>query len=96
MVLLGGVGTVSGGIVGAAIYRSLSIWVVSHTDYSKLVLGALIILLVVLFPKGLVGAFEAWRSARTPLAASMGETHEHSRCRGASASPIPASKRSGT
>ena len=66
MVLLGGVGTVSGGVVGAAIYRSLSIWVISHTDYSKLVLGALIILLVVLFPKGLVGAFEAWRSARTP------------------------------
>jgi branched-chain amino acid transport system permease protein len=66
MVLLGGVGTVSGGVVGAAIYRSLSIWVISHTDYSKLVLGALIILLVVLFPKGIVGAFEAWRSARAP------------------------------
>ena len=67
MVLLGGVDTVSGGVVGAAIYRSLSIWVISHTDYSKLVLGALIILLVVLFPKGLVGAFEAWRSARAPV-----------------------------
>jgi branched-chain amino acid transport system permease protein len=66
MVLLGGVGTVSGGVVGAAIYRSLSIWVISHTDYSKLVLGALIILLVVLFPQGLVGAFEAWRSSRAP------------------------------
>jgi branched-chain amino acid transport system permease protein len=66
MVLLGGVGTVSGGVVGAAIYRSLSIWVISHTDHSKLVLGALIILLVVLFPTGLVGQFEAWRSARTP------------------------------
>ena len=73
MVLLGGVDTVSGGIVGAAIYRSLSIWVISHTDYSKLVLGALIILLVVLFPKGLVGAFEAWRSARAP-ARLLGET----------------------
>ena len=66
MVLLGGVGTVSGGGVGAAIYRSLSIWVISHTDYSKLVLGALIILLVVLFPNGLVGQFQAWRSARAP------------------------------
>jgi branched-chain amino acid transport system permease protein len=64
MVLLGGVGTASGGVVGAAIYRSLSIWVISHTDYSKLVLGVLIILLVVLFPKGLVGALESWRSAR--------------------------------
>jgi branched-chain amino acid transport system permease protein len=40
--------------------------VISHTDYSKLVLGALIILLVVQFPKGLVGQFEAWRSARAP------------------------------
>jgi branched-chain amino acid transport system permease protein len=66
MVLLGGVGTVSGGIFGAALYKSLSIWVISHTDYSKLVLGILIILLVVLFPKGLVGAFETWRSARRP------------------------------
>ena len=66
MVLLGGVGAVSGGVVGAAIYRSLSIWVISHTDYSKLVLGVLIVLLVVLFPRGLVGAFETWRSARAP------------------------------
>ena len=63
----------SGGVVGAAIYRSLSIWVISHTDYSKLVLGALIILLVVLFPKGLVGQYQAWRSARTPSHA-LGES----------------------
>ena len=77
MVLLGGVGTVSGGVVGAAIYRSLSIWVISHTDYSKLVLGALIILLVVLFPKGLVGQLQAWRSARAP--SSPWRSHEHSR-----------------
>jgi branched-chain amino acid transport system permease protein len=64
MVLLGGVGTVSGGIVGAALYRSLSIWVISHTDYSKLALGLFIVALVVLFPKGVVGAFETWRTAR--------------------------------
>jgi len=64
MALLGGVGAVSGGVVGAAIYRTLSIWVVSHTDYSKLVLGVLIILLVVTFPRGLAGAFEVWRGGR--------------------------------
>jgi branched-chain amino acid transport system permease protein len=73
MVLLGGVETASGGIVGAAIYRSLSIWVISHTDYSKLVLGALIILLVVLFPKGLIGAFEA-RRGRRALSPVLGES----------------------
>jgi branched-chain amino acid transport system permease protein len=62
MVLLGGVGTVAGGGVGAALYKSLSIWVISHTDYSKLVLGLLIIVLVSVFPQGVLGAFANWRS----------------------------------
>jgi len=57
MVLLGGVETVSGPIVGASVYKLLSIWLVSHTDYSKLVLGLVIIGLVLLFPKGIVGSF---------------------------------------
>jgi len=61
MVLLGGVGTVSGGIVGAALYKTLSIWVISHTDYSKLVIGLLIIALVSLFPQGILGALAGWR-----------------------------------
>jgi branched-chain amino acid transport system permease protein len=61
MVLLGGVGTVSGGIVGAALYKTLSIWVISHTDYSKLVIGVLIVVLVSLFPQGVLGAFAIWR-----------------------------------
>ncbi|HLJ70277.1 MAG TPA: ABC transporter permease, partial [Roseiarcus sp.] len=62
MVLLGGVGTVSGGVIGALIYKTLSIFVVSQTDYSKLVLGLLIVALVALFPQGLLGAWQAWRS----------------------------------
>jgi branched-chain amino acid transport system permease protein len=61
MVLLGGVGTVSGGVLGAALYKTLSIWVISHTDYSKLVIGVLIVVLVSLFPQGLLGAFAMWR-----------------------------------
>lgn len=64
MVLLGGVGTVAGGVVGAALYKSLSIWVISHTDYSKLVLGLLIIALVSVFPQGVLGAFSSWRTRR--------------------------------
>jgi branched-chain amino acid transport system permease protein len=60
MVLLGGVGTVSGGIVGAALYKTLSIWVISHTDYSKLVIGTLIVVLVSLFPQGVLGALAMW------------------------------------
>ena len=64
MVLLGGVETVSGAIVGAIVYKALSIWLVSQTDLSKLVLGGFIILIVVIFPKGIVGTMETIRHRR--------------------------------
>ncbi len=57
MVLLGGVETVSGAVVGAIVYKALSIWLVSYTELSKLVMGAIIVLIVVAFPKGIVGTF---------------------------------------
>ena len=34
---------------------TLSIWLMSQTDWSKLILGAVIVLLVVACPKGLLG-----------------------------------------
>ena len=55
MVLLGGVGTITGGVVGALVYKTLSIWLMSQTDWSKLVLGGVIVLLVVACPRGLLG-----------------------------------------
>jgi branched-chain amino acid transport system permease protein len=64
MVLLGGVETVSGAVVGAIVYKALSIWLVSQTDWSKLVLGAFIVLIVVVFPKGIVGILETLRNRR--------------------------------
>ena len=82
MVLLGGVETVSGGVVGAVVYKTLSIWLVSQTDLSKLVLGAFIVLIVVAFPKGIVGTLEMIRhrrgggSAKGTLIASRIETAE--------------------
>jgi branched-chain amino acid transport system permease protein len=67
MVLLGGVETVSGAVIGAIVYKALSIWLVSQTDWSKLVLGGFIVLIVVAFPKGIVGTLEVliarWRPA---------------------------------
>jgi branched-chain amino acid transport system permease protein len=66
MVLLGGVETVSGAVVGAIVYKALSIWLVSQTDLSKLVLGGVIILIVVAFPKGIVGILETIRDQRRP------------------------------
>jgi len=43
MVLLGGVETVSGAVVGAIVFKALNIWLVSQTDLSKLVLGGFIV-----------------------------------------------------
>src|SRR6185312_2616764 len=66
MVLLGGVETVSGAVVGAIVYKALSIWLISETDLSKLVLGGFIVLIVVAFPKGIVGMLETIRNRRRP------------------------------
>jgi branched-chain amino acid transport system permease protein len=55
MVLLGGVETVSGAVVGAIVYKALAIWLMSETEMSKLVLGGVIVALVVLSPKGILG-----------------------------------------
>ena len=55
IVLLGGVGTVSGVILGAVGYKGLSIWLVSVTDHSKLGLGLAIVALVLVAPGGVGG-----------------------------------------
>lgn len=56
MVLLGGLQTLSGPIVGAATYHALQTEMVRHFDeYWRLLLGTVIVLLVILFPAGIVG-----------------------------------------
>jgi branched-chain amino acid transport system permease protein len=77
MVLLGGVETASGAVIGALVYKALSIWLVSVTDFSKLILGAAIVAIVVLFPKGIVGSLAVLRQSRTrenPVANGLGAT----------------------
>jgi branched-chain amino acid transport system permease protein len=70
MVLLGGIGTVTGSVAGAAVYKALSIWLVSQTDYSKLILGLVIVALVLAFPSGIIGfADRLWAAWRRPAAA---------------------------
>jgi branched-chain amino acid transport system permease protein len=65
MVLLGGVGTVSGPIVGAIVYGALHEQLTRVTEYWRLVLGFAIILLVLAFPQGIVGFVQQfWRSRR--------------------------------
>jgi len=59
MILLGGIDTLSGPIVGAALYKIARIVITSWTDYWRLVLGCMIVAVVVLFPRGIVGELRA-------------------------------------
>lgn len=55
MVLLGGVQTISGPIVGALAYHGLATELTRVTDHWRLVLGLAIVLLAAVFPEGIVG-----------------------------------------
>jgi len=55
MVLLGGVQSLSGPLVGAATFTWLHDTIARHTDYWRALLGATMLLLVLLFPHGISG-----------------------------------------
>jgi branched-chain amino acid transport system permease protein len=55
MVLLGGLQTLMGPVVGAATLTALQDSIIRHTEYWRAVLGASVIALVVFFPAGLAG-----------------------------------------
>ena len=76
MVLLGGLQTLAGPIVGAVTFTWLHDTVARNTDYWRAMLGAIILILVLLFPQGLAGfakeLLQKWRdrkSAVKPVAA---------------------------
>ena len=65
MVLLGGVQTLAGPVVGAVSFTWLHDTIARNTDYWRATLGAIVLLLVLLFPQGIAGFakqwFERWR-----------------------------------
>ncbi|HEX3439639.1 MAG TPA: ABC transporter permease [Pseudolabrys sp.] len=56
MVLLGGIQTLTGPIVGASVFTLLQDLVMRQTEYWRALLGAIILLLVLAFPQGIAGA----------------------------------------
>ena len=62
MVLLGGIQTLTGPIVGASVFATLQDTVMRQTEYWRALLGCIILLLVLAFPQGIVGGVAAlWR-----------------------------------
>jgi branched-chain amino acid transport system permease protein len=62
MVLLGGVGSPSGPLIGAAVYKLLDTVITRYTDYWQIVLGAILMVLVLAFPRGIAGVLDGGRS----------------------------------
>ena len=67
MVLLGGVGTLAGPLVGTVVFVGLQEEISRYTDLWRLLLGLVIIALVLAFPEGIVGfAARQLRRAEAP------------------------------
>jgi branched-chain amino acid transport system permease protein len=56
MVLLGGLQTLAGPVVGAVSFTWLQDTVARNTDYWRALLGAIILVLVLVFPRGIAGS----------------------------------------
>jgi branched-chain amino acid transport system permease protein len=59
MVLLGGLHAFAGAPVGAAVYKILDTVVTQYTAYWQFVLGAILVIVVLVFPRGVLGALRA-------------------------------------
>jgi branched-chain amino acid transport system permease protein len=64
MVLLGGLQTLAGPVVGAVTFTWLQDAVARNTDYWKALLGGIILLLVLVFPQGIAGFVGQWFDRR--------------------------------
>lgn len=60
IILIGGVGTLSGAIVGAAVFRLLEFYLESwFKEYAAFLLGLVYVLIVMFLPYGIVGTYQA-------------------------------------
>ena len=70
IVIIGGIGTIEGPIFGAFVYVFLSQWLTEYASVSMLLMGIMAILIILLAPKGIVGAIPRKTGSRF-LAASQ-------------------------
>jgi branched-chain amino acid transport system permease protein len=64
MVLLGGIQTLTGPIVGASAFALMQDTIMRQTEYWRALLGGIILLLVLAFPSGIAGAVARYGTAR--------------------------------
>ena len=76
MVLLGGVGSFAGPPLGAVVYKLLDTVITRYTEYWQALLGGILIVLVLAFPRGLVAVLDlrllSWGGASAAPPSSLG------------------------
>lgn len=55
IVIIGGIGTIEGPIIGAIIYIFLRQYLINYPGYSNIILGAIAIIIIIAAPKGIMG-----------------------------------------
>ena len=58
IVIIGGIGTLEGPIIGSAIYVLLSQWLVEYGHISMILLGGIAIIIILAAPKGIMGTIQ--------------------------------------
>lgn len=62
--IIGGIGTLLGPIIGTFLVVWLSQYLQFLADYRILIFGPIIVLLIIFYPHGIAGAFDIWRGKR--------------------------------
>jgi branched-chain amino acid transport system permease protein len=62
MVVVGGIGSVFWVVVAATVLTALPLWLQFIQDYKLLLYGGLLLLVMLLNPRGLAGLWESWRA----------------------------------
>jgi branched-chain amino acid transport system permease protein len=74
MVLLGGIHTLAGPVVGAVSFTWLQDAVARNTDYWRAMLGAIMLVIVLVFPDGIAGGVQKLVRRLRPVPARAGAT----------------------
>lgn len=62
--IVGGIGTISGPLIGTLIIVWLSQYLQFLQNYRMLIFGPLLTLLIIFYPRGIAGGFQIWRAKR--------------------------------
>jgi branched-chain amino acid transport system permease protein len=72
MVIIGGIGTLIGPVLGAMVFLLIQEVLSSYTEQWMIFTGAIFVLMVIFLPGGLVGAVRTWIEGRTSPAREQG------------------------